>query len=92
MTDTHDLTERLPLAASDAQDDVPDAGYMAWRGRPAAIVPLVLGDDAVVQWYLHLRFHEVLMLAGEDGWQLVRVVDAAEDVSTLFFRRSKAEG
>ena len=38
------------------------------------------------------RFHEALVLACEDGWELIHVIDAAEDVSTLFFKRPKVEG
>ena len=66
--------------------------YMTWQGQPSATVDLVLGDYAVIERYMRQRFHEALVLACEDGWELIHVIDAAEDVSTLFFKRPKVEG
>ena len=62
---------------------------MTWRvNNGSFLLTLVIGDPANHDTYANLTFPDATVLAGDDGWELVAAMQAA-NTYTLIFKRPK---
>ena len=63
--------------------------YMTWRvNNGSFLLTLVIGDPANHDTYANLTFQDAIVLVGDDGWELVAAMQAA-NTYTLIFKRPK---